>query len=503
MQFSDLSLIEPIQKALAEEGYTNPTPIQQEAIPILLARRDLLGCAQTGTGKTAAFAIPILQLLNEERAKNPGGPRRIKTLILTPTRELAIQIDESFAAYGRYLNLRHAVIFGGVSQHSQVNSLRAGLDVLIATPGRLLDLMQQGHVQLRDVQFFVLDEADRMLDMGFIHDVKKVIVKLPAQRQSLFFSATMPPDVAKLADTILNNPARVEVTPVSSTADTIDQALYFVGKDDKRQLLAHILSDKGVKSALVFARTKHGADKVVKDLVKSGFKAEAIHGNKSQNARQRALSNFKSGETRVLVATDIAARGIDVEELSHVINYELPNIPETYVHRIGRTGRAGHDGIALSFCEQEETEYLRDIQKLIGKKVPVITDHPFPPDFDTTKVTPAPPQRQGRSGGGNREGREGRRPQGNGNRQSSSPASNDRRPNTANSAPRRDDTRSQPRNGGSNSQQPRQGDARRSDAQSGDSRRSESSAPRNDRPERQPRGTGNSRYLDFSSEKNY
>ncbi|MBC7569353.1 MAG: DEAD/DEAH box helicase [Spirosoma sp.] len=501
MQFSDLSLIEPIQKALAEEGYTIPTPIQQQAIPILLARRDLLGCAQTGTGKTAAFAIPILQLLNEERQKNPGGPRRIKTLILTPTRELAIQIDESFGAYGRHLNLRHAVIFGGVSQHSQVNTLRAGLDILIATPGRLLDLMQQGHVNLRDIQFFVLDEADRMLDMGFIHDVRKVITKLPPNRQSLFFSATMPPDVAILADTILNNPAKVEVTPASSTADTIDQALYFVGKDDKRELLAHILSDKNVKSALVFARTKHGADKVVKDLVKSGFKAEAIHGNKSQNARQRALSNFKSGETRVLVATDIAARGIDVEELSHVINYELPNIPETYVHRIGRTGRAGHDGIALSFCEQEETEYLRDIQKLIGKKVPVVTNHPFPPNFDTTKVTPAPPQRQGRSGGGNREG-QGRRPQGNSSRTNTAPATNDRnrsnerRPNApVSSSPRRDDNRSQPRSGGNSSPQPRQADTRHA----------ESTAPRSDRPERerQPRGTGNSRYLDFGSEKNY
>ncbi len=502
MQFSDLSLIEPIQKALAEEGYTTPTPIQQQAIPILLARRDLLGCAQTGTGKTAAFAIPILQLLNEERQKNPGGHRRIKTLILTPTRELAIQIDESFGAYGRHLNLRHAVIFGGVSQHSQVSTLRNGLDVLIATPGRLLDLMQQGHVSLRDIQFFVLDEADRMLDMGFIHDVRKVIAKLPQDRQSLFFSATMPPDVAILADTILNNPAKVEVTPASSTADTIDQALYFVGKDDKKELLAHILSDKNVKSALVFARTKHGADKVVKDLVKSGFKAEAIHGNKSQNARQRALSNFKSGETRVLVATDIAARGIDVEELSHVINYELPNIPETYVHRIGRTGRAGHDGIALSFCEQEETEYLRDIQKLIGKKVPVVTDHPFPPDFDTTKVTPAPPQRQGRSGGGNREG-QGRRPQGNGGRANSAPASNDRsrsnapRPTApASSSPRRDDNRSQPRSTGNSTPQPRQAEPRRAES---------SAAPRSDRPERerQPRGTGNSRYLDFGSEKNY
>lgn len=505
MQFSDLSLIEPIRKALAEEGYTTPTPIQQEAIPILLSRRDLLGCAQTGTGKTAAFAIPILQLLNEERAKNPSAPRRIKTLILTPTRELAIQIDESFAAYGRHLNLRHAVIFGGVSQHSQVNAIKSGLDVLIATPGRLLDLMQQGLVSLRDVQFFVLDEADRMLDMGFIHDVKKVIVKLPAQRQSLFFSATMPPDVAKLADTILNNPAKVEVTPVSSTADTIDQALYFVGKEDKRDLLTYILNDKGVKSALVFTRTKHGADKVVKDLVKSGFKAEAIHGNKSQNARQRALSNFKSGETRILVATDIAARGIDVDELSHVINYELPNIPETYVHRIGRTGRAGHDGIALSFCEQEETEYLRDIHKLIGKKVPVVENHPYPPDFDTTKVTPAPPQRQGRSGGGGGN-REGRRPQqpASTSRQSA-PASadrsrsNDRRSNAPAGTRRTDDQRSSTRS----QSQPRTGTSSQA-PQRGDDRRSEGTSQRTDaRPERQPRGTGNSRYLDFSSEKNY
>ena len=406
MQFSDLSLIDPILKALAEEGYTTPTPIQEQAIPILLNRRDLLGCAQTGTGKTAAFAIPILQLLNDERAKSAGGPRRIKTLILTPTRELAIQIEESFRAYGRHLNLRSTVIFGGVSQHSQVNTLKAGIDILIATPGRLLDLMNQGFVGLRDVQFFVLDEADRMLDMGFIHDVKKVIAKLPTRRQTLFFSATMPPDVAKLADTILNDPAKVAVTPASSTADTIDQGLYFVGKENKRRLLALILEDKSVKSALVFARTKHGADKVVKDLLNGGFKAEAIHGNKSQNARQRALSNFKSGETRVLVATDIAARGIDVDELSHVINYELPNIPETYVHRIGRTGRAGHDGIALSFCDEEETEFLRDIHKLIGKRVPVITDHPYVLNITAATITPSTPaSRQGRNGGGgNRNG---------------------------------------------------------------------------------------------------
>ncbi|WP_240163834.1 DEAD/DEAH box helicase [Spirosoma taeanense] len=403
MQFSDLSLIDPILKALAEEGYTNPTPIQQQAIPILLSRRDLLGCAQTGTGKTAAFAIPILQLLNEDRSKQPTAPRRIKTLVLTPTRELAIQIAESFGAYGRHLNLRHTVIFGGVSQHTQVNTLKAGVDTLIATPGRLLDLMNQGFISLRDVQFFVLDEADRMLDMGFIHDVKKVIAKLPERRQSLFFSATMPPDVAKLADTILYKPAKVEVTPVSSTADTIQQAMYFVSKEDKRKLLVHVLNDNRIKSALVFARTKHGADKVAKDLLKAGIQAEAIHGNKSQNARQRALSNFKSRETRVLVATDIAARGIDVDELSHVINYELPNIPETYVHRIGRTGRAGHDGIALSFCDAEETAYLKDIHKLIGKNVPVVNEHPYVLDIATAAVTPAAPaQRQGQARNGNR-----------------------------------------------------------------------------------------------------
>ena len=475
MQFSDLSLIDPILKALAEEGYTTPTPIQEQAIPILLSRRDLLGCAQTGTGKTAAFAIPILQLLNEERSQSTGGLRRIKTLILTPTRELAIQIDESFKAYGRHLNLRSTVIFGGVSQHAQVNTLKAGVDVLIATPGRLLDLMNQGFVNLRDVQFFVLDEADRMLDMGFIHDVKKVIAKLPTRRQTLFFSATMPPDVAKLADTILNNPAKVEVTPVSSTADTIDQALYFVGKEDKRKLLALILEDKTVKSALVFARTKHGADKVVKDLLKGGFKAEAIHGNKSQNARQRALSNFKSGETRVLVATDIAARGIDVDELSHVINYELPNIPETYVHRIGRTGRAGHDGIALSFCDEEETEYLRDIHKLIGKRVPVITDHPYVLNISASTITPSTPaSRQGRNGGGgNRTG---------GNRNGRSAGA--------------------PNHGG----QQRSSDSRPSSGQqSGGFRREGSNGGQNRSGgnTQRPRGTGNSRFTNSNSDSNY
>ncbi|MBD2754108.1 DEAD/DEAH box helicase [Spirosoma validum] len=491
MQFSDLDLIDPILKALAEEGYTTPTPIQQQAIPILLNRRDLLGCAQTGTGKTAAFAIPILQLQDEERNKNPKAPRRIKTLVLTPTRELAIQINESFAAYGRHLNFRHTVIFGGVSQHAQVNTLKAGIDILIATPGRLLDLMNQGFVSLRDVQFFVLDEADRMLDMGFIHDVKRVIAKLPERRQSLFFSATMPPDVAKLADTILRNPAKVEVTPVSSTADTIQQAMYFVSKDDKRKLLVHVLNDTKIRSALVFARTKHGADKVVKDLLRAGIGAEAIHGNKSQNARQRALSNFKSRETRVLVATDIAARGIDVDELSHVINYELPNIPETYVHRIGRTGRAGNDGIALSFCDAEETTYLRDIHKLIGKNVPVVTDHPYVLDVKTASVSPAAPaQRQGRNG--NRNGGQ-RQQSGNDRRNSTSQPGNANRTNerrASNEPARRDDTRNQVRTDERNVQRNQPADNKRQ-------------SPNANREQTPGRGTGNSRYLDLGSDKNY
>jgi ATP-dependent RNA helicase RhlE len=371
--FEQLGIIEPILKALQAEGYTTPTPIQQQAIPVLLEGRDLLGCAQTGTGKTAAFAVPILQLLSEQQ--NP--PRGIRALILTPTRELAIQIEESFKAYGKGLKLRHAVIFGGVSQHTQVNTLRNGVDILIATPGRLLDLMQQRIVSLAHIEKFVLDEADRMLDMGFIHDVKRIITKLPEERQTLFFSATMPTEIARLSQTILRDPVKVEVTPVATTAETIVQALFFVDKAEKRKLLMHLLEDGEIKRVLVFTRTKHGADRVVKDLAKAGVGAEAIHGNKSQQARQRALTNFKNGRTRVLVATDIAARGIDVDDLTHVINYELPNIPETYVHRIGRTGRAGAMGIALSFCDSEEKEYLRDIHKLIKTAIPVISDHPW------------------------------------------------------------------------------------------------------------------------------
>ncbi len=376
MTFDKLNLIEPILRALKTEGYTTPTPIQQQAIPVLLERKDLLGCAQTGTGKTAAFAIPILQLLHQDELYKKG-PDGIKALILTPTRELAAQIGDSFSAYGRHLRIRHAVIFGGVGQKPQTDALRGGVDVLIATPGRLLDLMNQGYVRLTNLKMFVLDEADRMLDMGFIHDVKKVIAKLPKQRQTLLFSATMPSEISSLAHTILTNPVRVEVTPVSSTANTVKQAVYFVEKSNKRSLLLHLLKDASIESALIFTRTKHGADKVAKDLSRAGVQAEAIHGNKSQNARIKALSNFKSRVTRVLVATDIAARGIDIDDLSHVINFELPNVPETYVHRIGRTGRAGASGIAISFCDTEEREFLRDIQKLIAKSVPVVDSHPY------------------------------------------------------------------------------------------------------------------------------
>jgi ATP-dependent RNA helicase RhlE len=402
MSFENLKLIEPILRALKTEGYTTPTPIQEQSIPIILQGRDLLGCAQTGTGKTAAFAIPILQLLYQDRLQHKEQ-KTIKALILTPTRELAIQIDESFAAYGKHTGLKHLVIFGGVSQHSQTEALRRGVDILVATPGRLLDLMQQKYVHLDHIKMLVLDEADRMLDMGFVNDVKKVIAKVPAKRQTLFFSATMPKEIQQLADTILTRPERVEVTPVSSTAETIQQELFYVEKNDKRSLLAHILKDKIIKTALVFTRTKHGADKVVKDLIRVGITAEAIHGNKSQNARQRALSNFKNRTTRVLIATDIAARGIDIDDLTHVINYELPNIPETYVHRIGRTGRAGASGIALSFCDAEEIPFLKDIHKLITIEIPVNEEHPYPmsPQSMVAKAEAS----GSKSGGGQKRGR--------------------------------------------------------------------------------------------------
>jgi ATP-dependent RNA helicase RhlE len=385
MNFKELNLIAPLLDALTTEGYTQPTPVQEQSIPIILKQKDLLGCAQTGTGKTAAFALPILQLLSAPPIDN--SHKTIKTLILTPTRELAIQIGDSFAAYGKHLRLKHLVIFGGVPQGSQVRALHAGVDILIATPGRLLDLMDQKYISLKDVKIFVLDEADRMLDMGFIHDVKKTVARLPVKRQSLFFSATMPPEIQKLANTILVNPEKVEVTPVSSTAELIDQYLLYVDKKDKRKLLTFILKDKSIDRALVFTRTKHGADRVVKDLYKDGVRAEAIHGNKSQNARQRALGNFKSGEIKVLVATDIAARGIDIDSLSHVINYDIPEIPETYVHRIGRTGRAGAEGIAFSFCDAEERDDVKAIEKLIGKKIPVVENHPYPAsDTGTVKI---------------------------------------------------------------------------------------------------------------------
>jgi len=377
MKFEDLKISEPILRALKEEGYTHPTPIQQKSIPLVLDKNDLLGCAQTGTGKTAAFAIPIIQLLDVHDDTN-RGKSKIRALIVTPTRELAIQINESFACYGKYSNLKHTVIFGGVTQASQVNSIRNGVDILIATPGRLLDLIGQGIIRLSDIQIFVLDEADRMLDMGFVNDVKKIIKVLPDKRQSLFFSATMPDTIKVLAGSILTNPEKVEVTPVSSTAETIQQEIFYVDKGNKNNLLKHLLEDQDIKSALVFTRTKHGADRVVRFLAKEGIKSEAIHGNKSQNARQRALTNFKENVTRVLVATDIAARGIDIDELAFVVNYELPNIPETYVHRIGRTGRAGASGKAVSFCEFEERAYLKDIQKLISIQIPVNEQHPFP-----------------------------------------------------------------------------------------------------------------------------
>ncbi len=405
MSFEKLNLIEPILKSLTVEGYTKPTPIQQQSIPVLLERKDLLGCAQTGTGKTAAFAIPILQLLHLDELYKKG-PAGIKALVLTPTRELAIQIGESFTSYGKLLRIKHTVIFGGVPQRSQTDALRAGVDILIATPGRLLDLMDQRYVRLENLKMFVLDEADRMLDMGFIHDVKKIVARIPAKRQTIFFSATMPSEISKLADTILTNPVRVEVTPVSSTANTVKQELYFVEKNNKRLLLLHLLKDDVINTALVFTRTKHGADRVAKDLNRAGIIAEAIHGNKSQNARQRALSNFKSQQTRVLVATDIAARGIDIDELSHVINYELPNIPETYVHRIGRTGRAGASGISISFCDGEEKAYLKDIQKLIGKSVPVAENNPYPMNDTSMDRISAPPksQNQNRSQGQRRSG---------------------------------------------------------------------------------------------------
>lgn len=378
MNFQDLKLIPELLKALSQEHYITPTPIQEQAIPAVLEGNDLFGCAQTGTGKTAAFSLPILQLLYKDARPQTKGKRKIRSLILTPTRELALQIYENIEAYGQYTRLRSVAIVGGVSQAGQERALQNGTDILIATPGRLKDLINQKIVDLQYVQILVLDEADRMLDMGFIHDVKKIISMMPDQKQTLFFSATMPPEIAGWMKTLLRNPVKVEITPVSSTVEIIQQSLYYVDKANKQALLQHLLQDRSIASALVFTRTKHGADRVAKGLSRVGITAQAIHGNKSQNARQNALANFKSGSTRVLVATDIAARGIDIDELSYVVNFNLPNIPETYVHRIGRTGRAGNSGVAVSFCEAEEIPYVKDIQKVIKKQIPVVEDHPYP-----------------------------------------------------------------------------------------------------------------------------
>jgi ATP-dependent RNA helicase RhlE len=375
VSFNNLQLIEPVLRALSHEGYTSPTPIQEQSIPAILQKRDFLGCAQTGTGKTAAFVIPLLQILHQQQALNQF--RQPSTLILTPTRELAIQIGESIVAYGRFLNLKHQVIFGGVPQHSQVQAIRKGVDIIVATPGRLIDLINQKHVSLRQIRYFVLDEADRMLDMGFVQDVKKIIAWLPAEKQTLFFSATMPEQIQQLARQLLKNPLKVQVTPVSSTTELIKQSVCFTEKQHKLSLLIDLLKDDSFESVLVFTQMKHSADKLMRNLNKAGHRAEAIHGNRSQSQRQQALRLFKEKKIRVLVATDIAARGIDIDSLSHVINYELPNVPETYVHRIGRTGRAGSEGIAISFCDWSEKIFLSDIQKLIRKQIPVMSGHAY------------------------------------------------------------------------------------------------------------------------------
>ena len=413
MTFKDLGIAEPILKALESEGYTNPTPIQSQAIPILLKGKDLLGVAQTGTGKTAAFGIPILHhllLANNQQQ----GKRKIKALVVTPTRELAIQIGENFTAYSKHTHLRNTVIFGGVKQGKQVNILKNGVDILIATPGRLLDLMNQGYISLRDIDFAVLDEADQMLDMGFIHDIKKLIAKLPPKRQSLFFSATMPKTIVELSRKILGDFEQVTIKPQQATAEKVEQGIYLVSKANKVKLLVHLLQDKLHDSVLVFSRTKHGANKIVKKLAQADIESSAIHGNKSQTARQKALGAFKDGKLKVLVATDIAARGIDVEELALVINFDLPNVPETYVHRIGRTGRAKASGIALSFCDVEERPYLRDIEKLIKQEVPRIEEHPY---VDDSKEVNVPrPHKKSNHRNGNRYGNSKRRRKNNRNR---------------------------------------------------------------------------------------
>jgi ATP-dependent RNA helicase RhlE len=375
--FSELGLIEPLQKAVAHEGYKTPTPIQEQAIPVVLAGRDILGCAQTGTGKTASFVLPLLQRMHLQKQASGISGHPLKALILTPTRELATQIHESIETYGRFLNLKSVVIFGGVSQSRQVSDLRRGCDFIVATPGRLMDLMNQNSIVLHGIEYFVLDEADRMLDMGFVHEVKRIIARLPKKRQTLFFSATMPPAIQSLVQVILTNPVAITVTPESTTAELVDQKLYYVQKNEKRALLHHLLKSTPRKSVLVFTRTKHGADRVARDLNHAGFNATAIHGDKTQQARERSLQGFKDGKMQILVATDIAARGIDIDDLALVVNFDLPNIPESYVHRIGRTGRAGAFGKAISFCDFEEKIYLKDIQKFIGQTVPVESNHPY------------------------------------------------------------------------------------------------------------------------------
>jgi len=377
MKFNDLDLIAPVLQALQEEKYAEPTSIQEKAIPVIIKGRDVLGSAQTGTGKTAAFAIPIIQHLYQDQRRS-SQHRKIKALVITPTRELAIQIGESFTTYGRHTDVNNTVIFGGVGQGSQTRALRHGVDVLVATPGRLLDLMEQGFITLKNIEYFVLDEADRMLDMGFIHDIKKIIAKLPSRRQSLFFSATMPEKIVQLSQTILYDPVKVEVSPVSSTAETIQQYLYYTNKSSKKELLIHILQDSNIDQVLLFSRTKHGADRIARNLAKKKVSAAAIHGDKAQNQRQKALAQFKAGNVRVLVATDIAARGIDIDKLKYVINYDIPNESETYVHRIGRSGRAGEEGTAISLCEPEENVFIRDIETLIRKQIEVVRDNPYP-----------------------------------------------------------------------------------------------------------------------------
>ncbi len=450
MLFQDLGIIEPILRALHEEGYRTPTPIQQQAIPIVLQGKDLLGVAQTGTGKTAAFAVPILQLLGDRTAvgrpnaqKGHGKRKHIRCLILTPTRELAVQIEESFEAYGRHVGLSSLVIFGGVKQGAQTSALHRGVDIVVATPGRLLDLMDQGFVDLSHVEIFVLDEADRMLDMGFVRDVRDIIAELSQKRQTLFFSATMPAAIVSLASDILNHPVKIAITPPASTVDMIQQLLYYVEKAKKPDLLLQILEDTSIRSALVFTRTKRGADVVARTLERNRINAEAIHGNKAQNARQRALTNFKAKKTRVLVATDIAARGIDVDDLEYVINYEIPNVPETYVHRIGRTGRAGASGTALSFCAPDEKPFVRDIEKLTGKKIPVAHDHPFAKSDRASEpqLTHARPQQhsrqqqQPRQQHSNRQ--DGRQQDSNSNRPSQKPAQHSNQKPKANQGRRR------------------------------------------------------------------